>query len=153
MTRVERIARLLGLAVGVVRAASAPPRATAECVERTGFADRQESQDRACARKDWLRALATAAEHRMDIARSRAPHQAEDVAGRIKAWRLSFGLTQEQFAALASMPKRTLVGYENNEREPGAASLAALARTGVNLNWLLTGAGEMRVRHPDGVVE
>lgn len=140
MTRVERLARLLGLAVGVVRAAvCAPPRATVECVERTRF------------RQDWLRALATAAEHRMDLARSRAPHQAADVGGRIKAWRLSFALTQEQFAALISMPKRTLVGYENNEREPGAASLAALARTGVNLNWLLTGEGERQAR--SGVVE
>lgn len=67
-----------------------------------------------------------------------------DVANRIKAWRQALGLTQEQFAALASMPKRTLVGYENDEREPGAAALALLARTGVNVNWLLTGEGEMR---------
>lgn len=67
-----------------------------------------------------------------------------DVANRIKAWRHSLGLTQEQFAALAAMPKRTLVGYENDEREPGATALAALARTGVNVNWLLTGEGEMR---------
>ncbi len=54
------------------------------------------------------------------------------------------GLTQEQFAALAGMPKRTLVGYENAEREPGSSSLAAIARTGVNMTWLLTGEGEMR---------
>ena len=51
---------------------------------------------------------------------------------RIKEWRHAMRLTQEQFASRAGIPKRTLVGYENGEREPGAAALAAIARTGVN---------------------
>lgn len=62
---------------------------------------------------------------------------------RIKDWRHALGMTQEQFASRAGIPKRTLVGYENGEREPGAAALAAIARTGANMTWLLTGEGEM----------
>ena len=67
-----------------------------------------------------------------------------DVAQRIRAWRHAMGLTQERFAAHAGVPRRTLIGYENAEREPGTSSLAAIARTGVNMTWLLTGEGEMR---------
>ncbi len=65
------------------------------------------------------------------------------IADRIKAWRNALGLTQDEFARRAGIPKRTLVGYENSEREPGAAALAAIAKTGCNINWLLTGEGEM----------
>lgn len=66
-----------------------------------------------------------------------------EIADRIKAWRHALGLTQDEFARRAGIPKRTLVGYENAEREPGAAALAAIAKTGVNMTWLLTGEGEM----------
>lgn len=65
------------------------------------------------------------------------------LAERIKAWRHALGLTQDEFARRAGIPKRTLVGYENAEREPGSAALAAIARTGVDMRWLLTGEGEM----------
>jgi len=65
------------------------------------------------------------------------------IGDRIKEWRRALGLTQEQFAKRCGLPQRTLVGYENHEREPGGAALAAIARTGVNTNWLLTGEGEM----------
>jgi transcriptional regulator with XRE-family HTH domain len=70
------------------------------------------------------------------------------LAERIKAWRHALGLTQDEFARRAGIPKRTLVGYENAEREPGSAALAAIAKTGVNMTWLLTGEGEMRVQVP-----
>jgi uncharacterized lipoprotein YajG len=56
------------------------------------------------------------------------------------------GLAVGVVLAAACAPPRATV-----EREPGAASLAALARTGVNLNWLLTGEGERQAR--SGVVE
>jgi len=67
---------------------------------------------------------------------------------RIKDWRHALGMTQEQFASRAGIPKRTLVGYENGEREPGAAALSAIARTGANMTWLLTGEGEMLPERP-----
>ena len=66
-----------------------------------------------------------------------------EIATRIKAWRHALGLTQDEFSKRTGLPKRTIVGYENNEREPGAAALAAIAKTGVNMTWLLTGDGEM----------
>jgi transcriptional regulator with XRE-family HTH domain len=66
------------------------------------------------------------------------------LAHRLKAWRHALGLTQDQFAQRCGLPKRTVIGYENEEREPGSAALAAIAKTGVNMNWLLTGDGEMR---------
>ncbi|MFZ5884926.1 MAG: helix-turn-helix domain-containing protein [Chloroflexota bacterium] len=67
---------------------------------------------------------------------------------RLKEWRHALGLTQEQFASRAGIPKRTLIGYENGEREPGASALAAIARTGANMTWLLTGEGEMLPSRP-----
>ncbi|MEW5790004.1 MAG: helix-turn-helix domain-containing protein [Pseudomonadota bacterium] len=66
-----------------------------------------------------------------------------EIRDRIKAWRHALGLTQEEFARRVGIPKRTLVGYENGEREPGSSALAAIAKTGVNMTWLLTGEGEM----------
>ena len=66
-----------------------------------------------------------------------------EIAARIKAWRHALGLTQDEFSKRTGLPKRTIVGYENNEREPGAAALAAIAKTGVNMTWLLAGEGEM----------
>ncbi len=66
------------------------------------------------------------------------------VAERIKAWRHALGLTQERFAERAGISQATLIGYEVGQRKPGADALAAIARTGVNMTWLLTGEGEMR---------
>lgn len=69
---------------------------------------------------------------------------------RIKHWRHTLGLTQDEFAKLAGMSKATLVGYEVGQRKPGADALAAIARTGVNMTWLLTGEGEMLPRDEPG---
>lgn len=65
------------------------------------------------------------------------------IADRIKRWRNHLGMTQGQLAAASGIPKATLVGYENAQREPGAAALAALGKTGCDLTWLVTGEGEM----------
>lgn len=69
-----------------------------------------------------------------------------DISDRIKAWRHALGLTQEEFARRSGMSKATLVGYEVGQRKPGADALAAIAKTGVNMTWLLTGEGEMRAQ-------
>jgi hypothetical protein len=39
---------------------------------------------------------------------------------------------------------QTIKGYELGHREPGATALTAIATTGVNINWLLSGQGPMR---------
>jgi transcriptional regulator with XRE-family HTH domain len=75
----------------------------------------------------------------------------EDSIGyRIKAWRHALGLTQDEFAKLAGMSKATLVGYEVGQRKPGADALAAIAKTGVNMTWLLTGEGKMLPKEAPG---
>lgn len=65
------------------------------------------------------------------------------MADRIKSWRAALGLTQAEFAQRAGMPKASLIGYEVGQRKPGADALAAIAKTGVNVTWLLTGEGDM----------
>lgn len=67
---------------------------------------------------------------------------------RIKTWRKSLGLTQDAFAQKAELSKATLTGYEIGQRSPGADALGALSRTGVDLNWLITGSGSMRIEGP-----
>lgn len=63
---------------------------------------------------------------------------------RLKEWRRQLGLTQQQFCDATGIPLRTLCGYEGGTRRPGEEALAAIAETGCNINWLLTGKGEMR---------
>ena len=63
---------------------------------------------------------------------------------RLKEWRRLLGLTQQQFCDATGIPLRTLCGYEGGTRRPGEEALAAIAETGCNINWLLTGKGEMR---------
>lgn len=63
---------------------------------------------------------------------------------RLKEWRRQLGLTQQQFCDSTGIPLRTLCGYEGGTRRPGEDALAAIAETGCNINWLLTGKGEMR---------
>lgn len=53
-------------------------------------------------------------------------------------------MTQDEFAKASGISKATLVGYEVGQRKPGYDALAAIAETGCNINWLLTGKGEMR---------
>lgn len=67
-----------------------------------------------------------------------------DPSEKIKAWRHHLGMTQDEFAKASGISKATLVGYEVGQRKPGYDALAAIAETGCNINWLLTGKGEMR---------
>ena len=64
---------------------------------------------------------------------------------KIKAWRRFLGMTQDEFAKVSGISKATLVGYEVGQRKPGYEALAAIASTGCNINWLLTGKGQMCV--------
>jgi transcriptional regulator with XRE-family HTH domain len=70
---------------------------------------------------------------------------------RLKQWRQFLGLTQQQFCERTGIPLRTLRGYEGGTRHPGEDALAAIARTGVNMNWLLTGEGEMLPKEAPGI--
>lgn len=49
----------------------------------------------------------------------------------------------KDFAEQTGIAYRTLQGYVGGEREPNAEGMAAIAKAGVNLNWLVSGEGEM----------
>ena len=54
-----------------------------------------------------------------------------------KGWKI------KEFAELTGLPYRTLQGYVGGEREPNAEGMTAIAKVGVNLNWLVGGEGVM----------
>lgn len=53
--------------------------------------------------------------------------------------RSRLGLTQAAFGALASVTKLTQFNYEKGTRHPDSAYLMAIAESGVDVNYLLTG--------------
>jgi len=73
----------------------------------------------------------------------------ETIGGRIRSWRVAIGLTQVEFAKRLGVHIGVLKKYEQGVNIPGGEVLAAIAKTGVNMTWLLTGEGEMLPRRPD----
>lgn len=67
----------------------------------------------------------------------------DTIGNRIKIWRKYLKLSQQKFADVIGMPLSTLKGYELNTRSPGSEALALFDRSGVNINWLVTGEGDM----------
>lgn len=65
------------------------------------------------------------------------------IADRLQNVVTSFHKTVKDIAAETGLPYRTLLGYLRAEREPNSEGLEKISRLGVNLNWLLTGEGEM----------
>ena len=47
------------------------------------------------------------------------------------------------FAEQTGIAYRTMQGYIGGEREPNAEGMAGIAKAGINLNWLVSGEGEM----------
>ncbi|WP_018651573.1 helix-turn-helix domain-containing protein [Actinobacillus capsulatus] len=56
---------------------------------------------------------------------------------------LNLNLTK--FSEQSGIPYRSLHNYLRNEREPNSESYMKLAQMGININWLLTGEGDMFV--------
>ncbi|MFC1027153.1 helix-turn-helix domain-containing protein [Pasteurella multocida] len=54
-----------------------------------------------------------------------------------KNWKL------KDFSEATGLPYRTAQGYLNGTREPNAEGMAAIAKLGVNLNWLVVGEGDV----------
>ena len=54
-----------------------------------------------------------------------------------KNWKIT------DFAEQAGIAYRTIQGYIGGEREPNAEGMSGIAKAGVNLNWLVSGEGEM----------
>lgn len=64
-------------------------------------------------------------------------------------WRDHLGLNQQQFADLLKMNIGTLRKYELSINLPGSEALAAFGTTGVSLDWLVLGRGEMCAQPSD----
>ncbi|PRC90988.1 helix-turn-helix domain-containing protein [Solimicrobium silvestre] len=58
---------------------------------------------------------------------------------RLRAERKRLGLNQEKFAVLGGVTKDTQLNYESGSRKPDSDYLAAIARAGVDVLYLLTG--------------
>lgn len=66
-----------------------------------------------------------------------------NVCARLKSVRVHLRLTQAEMAGQMGISTRAYQTYEAAQRQPRAVDLAALAEVGIDLNWLLTGAGSM----------
>ena len=63
---------------------------------------------------------------------------------RIKELKAVLKLTSLELAKKLNIPARTIGSYERDEAQPGPKFLNALiVKFGVNINWLLTGEGNM----------
>lgn len=68
-----------------------------------------------------------------------------DIAGRLRLWRKDvLEMTQVRFAQATGVHLSAIRKYEGRHSVPSGESLLAIASTGVDLHWLLTGEGEMR---------
>jgi transcriptional regulator with XRE-family HTH domain len=65
------------------------------------------------------------------------------ISDRLRLVREHFDLTQPSAATKFGIPLGTYKQYEKGPSEPGAGALRGLAEGGININWLLTGEGEM----------
>ncbi len=64
--------------------------------------------------------------------------------GRIRDERLRLGLSQQAFAKLLGVHRRTQINYELGERKPDTDYLAALANAQVDVSYVLTGESDFR---------
>ena len=69
------------------------------------------------------------------------------IAERLRIWRkTALKLTQKEFAEATGVHLSAIRKYENRNSEPSSESLLAIASTGVDLHWLLTGERDMRAQ-------
>jgi transcriptional regulator with XRE-family HTH domain len=68
-----------------------------------------------------------------------------DIAARLRLWRKDvLEMTQVRFAEATGVHLSAIRKYEGRNSVPSGESLLAIAGTGVDLHWLLTGRGDMR---------
>jgi transcriptional regulator with XRE-family HTH domain len=71
---------------------------------------------------------------------------ASTIGARLKEVRKRLGTAQATLAQRAGIPLGTYKKYEGDERSPGSDALAAFYVAGININWLVTGEGEMLLK-------
>jgi SOS-response transcriptional repressor LexA len=67
----------------------------------------------------------------------------ETMPERLKLARKRLGLNQKEMAKLLGVSQSNISSYEGGLHEPNSKALSVLSENGINLNWLLTGEGEM----------
>ena len=73
-----------------------------------------------------------------------------NIGDRLKEERIRLGLNQAEFGAVAGVTKTTQFNYEKGARSPDSAYLAAIAATGVDVLYVLTG---QRTPEPEAALE
>ncbi len=74
----------------------------------------------------------------------------ENVADRLKLFRIYLKLKQSEFAEMVGTRQQLLTKYECGVNEPASKFYVKLCKnTNINLNWLMTGKGEMLVNKTD----
>ena len=74
-----------------------------------------------------------------------------DIADRLRLWRKDvLEMTQVRFAEATGVHLSAIRKYEGRHSVPSGESLLAIASTGVDLHWLLTGKGDMRAPSING---
>lgn len=68
-----------------------------------------------------------------------------DFADRLREYVAIYHESYEEFGAVVGLSKNEVSNYINRYRKPGADNLAAFAKAGINVQWLLTGEGPQRV--------
>lgn len=62
-----------------------------------------------------------------------------NISTRLREERERLGLSQEKFGAIGGVQKRAQINYESGDRQPDAGYLAAVAATGADVLYILTG--------------
>lgn len=71
---------------------------------------------------------------------------------RIKEERERLGFTQQAFAELIGVAKRTFIDWEKDRTSPTAVQLSALSKSGVDVLYVVTGQRMLSVTSPEQVL-
>lgn len=63
----------------------------------------------------------------------------DTIGGRLKSERLRLGVTQEELAKSGGVARNAQVNYEKGERNPDTSYLAAVAKVGIDVGFVITG--------------
>lgn len=80
-------------------------------------------------------------------------HSSPSLGKRLQEQRELLGLTQEKFAKLLGIAKRTQAHYEGDGSEPKASYLAAASALGVDVMYVMTGQPTLRPADSLSVME
>ena len=72
-----------------------------------------------------------------------------EIGARLKEERERLGMSQPQFAGLGEVSKRAQITYEKGESTPNADYLAAVAKVGADVQYIVTGVRSSAALAPD----